>query len=136
MPLTADRQVDRYLDRRLRSFQVKASTTIFKGSLVGLDSNGYARPLVAGDPFVGFAFENLDNSAGADGDESLRCDTTGDFDYALAGATLANIGDAVYASADDTLTLTATSNSFVGHLVDVPSTGVIILRLREFGTAP
>ena len=64
------------------------------------------------------------------------CYMQGDFEHALSGATIADIGKAVYASADDTLTLTSTDNTFVGHVDDVPSAGTIILRIEPFATAP
>ena len=136
MALTASREVDHYVDQQLRTVKVKGSTTVYKGAFVGLDSGGFARGLNAADPFVGIAFEEADNSAGADGAKTLRVYTLGDFDHALSGAAQANVGDAVYASDDETLTFTATSNSYVGVCVDVPSSGNIILRLRPFAAAP
>ena len=46
----------------IQYYPVKASTKIYEGAAVGLDS-GYARGLVDGDTFVGFALEQADNSA-------------------------------------------------------------------------
>ena len=136
MALTENRDLDHYIDQELRTFAVAASSHIYKGAMVGLDSNGYARPLVAGDPFVGIAYEESDNSAGANGDTSVRLYTLGDFGHALAGASQTQVGDAVYASADDTLTFTSTSNSYVGVAIDVPASGNIILRLDVLRTGP
>lgn len=93
-------------------------------------------PLTAGEVLAGIAYEKIDNSSGSDGDKSIRVYTQGDFNHALSGAAIANIGDAVYASADDTLTFTSTSNTYVGFCVDVPSSGNIIVRLDTFRTAP
>ncbi|MGB2985845.1 MAG: capsid cement protein [Phycisphaerae bacterium] len=135
MALSANREVDHYIDQELRSLQVAADTHIYKGALIGLAS-GYARPLTAGDLFVGIAYEEMDNTGGSAGDKSVRIYTLGDFGHALSGAAVTNIGDAVYASADDTLTFTSTSNSYVGHAVDVPASGQIILRLDSFRTQP
>lgn len=109
---------------------------MYKGAVVGLSTGGYAQPLTAGDPFVGVAYEEMDNTGGADGDKSVRVYTLGDFGHTLSGAAVTNIGDAVYASADDTLTFTSTSNSYVGYAIDVPTGGEIILRLEAFKTAP
>ena len=136
MTLSANRDVDRYVDQELRSFQVAASKHIYKGAFVGLDSSGYAQPLEAGDVFVGIAYEEIDNSSGSNGDKSVRCYTIGDVGHALSGAALTNIGDPVYASADDTLTFTSTSNTYVGLCVDLPSSGNIILRLDVLKSAP
>ena len=134
MALSANREVDRYVDQELRSFGVKGSTHIYKGGFVGLDSNGYAQPLVAGDQAVGLAYEEIDNTSATDGELSVRVFTEGDFAHALTGAALSNIGDAVYASADNTLTFTSTSNSLVGVCMDRPAVNEIILRLEPFHT--
>ncbi|MGD2110389.1 MAG: DUF2190 family protein [Phycisphaerae bacterium] len=136
MALSANRDVDHYVDQELRSFKVAASEHIYKGAFVGLSSGGYAQALTAGDLFMGIAYEEADNSSGSDGDVSVRVYSLGDFGHALSGAAIANVGDAVYASADDTLTFTSTSNSYVGYAVDVPSSGALILRLETFKTAP
>src|SRR5918992_991677 len=103
MALTANRDVDRYVDQELRTLPVKGSTHIYKGAFVGL-SSGYARGLVAGDGFMGIAYEDVDNTAGADGALSVRVFTLGDFEHALTSASRANNRAAVYASDDATLT--------------------------------
>lgn len=136
MALSANRDIDHYVDQELRSFQVAASEHIYKGAFVGLSSGGYAQALTAGDLFVGVAYEEADNSSGSAGDILMRVYTLGDFGHALSGAAISNLGDAVYASADDSLTFTSTSNSYVGHAMDVPSSGKIILRLETFTSAP
>jgi hypothetical protein len=136
MALTASRELDRYVDQQLRSFKVAGSTTIYKGSLVSIQADGYVAPLTAGELFAGIAYEEADNSAGSDGDEAVRVYTQSDFDHALSGAAIANVGDAVYASDDGTLTFTSTSNTYVGVCIDVPSSGNVIVRLDPFRTAP
>ena len=131
MALSENRDVDRYVDQELRALPVKASAQIYKGAFVG-SSGGYARGLVASDAFVGIAYEEADNSSGSDGAKTVRVFTIGDFEHALGSASRANNGSAVYASDDETLTLTATANSLVGRQVDVPSSGRIVLRLRPW----
>lgn len=133
MALTANRDVDRYVDQELRTLPVKGSTRIYKGAFVGL-SSGYARGLVAGDAFMGIAYEEMDNTAGADGALSVRVFTLGDFEHALTSSSRANNRAAVYASDDTTLTLTASGNSFVGHQIDVPSANKIVLRIQATPT--
>ena len=135
MALTANRDVDHYIDQELRSLRLAAGAHIYKGAFVGLAS-GYVRPLTAGDRFVGIAYEEMDNTGAAAGDKSVRLYTLGDFGHAFSGAAVSNIGSPVYASADNTLTFTASGNSYVGYAVDVPATGEIILRLDSFKTAP
>jgi hypothetical protein len=129
MALTANREVDHYIDQEIRTFQVAAGAHIYKGALVGLDADGYSRPLTAGDPFVGIAYEEMDNTGGSNGDVSVRVYTLGDFGLSLAGADLASIGRPVFASADDTLTFEADGNSYAGIMQDLISPGEIILRI-------
>ncbi len=131
MALTANREVDHYLDQELRTFKVAAAKNIFKGSLVGLSATGFAQPLVAGNKFLGVAYSQGDNASGADGDVSVKLFTLGDFELALSGAVQADIGKAAFASDDGTLTLTSTSNSYVGMIVDVPATGTVIVRIGD-----
>lgn len=130
MALSANQEVQRYVDQELRSYAVAASTQVFKGAFVGLTS-GYARGLVAGDAFVGLAYEEGDNSSGSAGDVSVRVYTQGDFQLALSGAAITDLGASVYASDDETLTLTSTNNSLVGKMVGFISSGVIIVRLAQ-----
>ena len=135
MALSTNREVDHYVDQQLRSFKA-ANECIYKGALLSFETGGYVAPLTAAETFAGIAYEKCDNSAGSDGDKSCRAYTRGDFELALSGAAITNIGSAVYASADDTLTFTSTSNTFVGYMVDLVSSGVIILRIAPFQTAP
>jgi len=128
MALTKNREVDHYIDQELRTLQVAAAKHLYKGGFIGLNSTGYAQPLVAGDPFMGIAYEEMDNTTGANGALSVRVYTFGDFGHTLTGATVAHIGRPVFASADDTLTFTATGNSYVGVVQDIVATNEIILR--------
>ncbi len=136
MALTTNRELPHYLDQQLRSFRVGGGETIHKGAFVSVDSSGYAAPLAAGETFIGVALESGDNSSGLDGDKSIPCYTQGDFEHTLSGATVTDIGAAVYASDDGTLTFTSASNSFVGYMVDVVSSNKIILRIQPFAGTP
>jgi hypothetical protein len=129
MALTGNRELDRYVDQELRRYAVAAGAHVYKGGFVGLNASGYARGLVAGDRCVGIAYEEADNSGGADAGVYVRVFTLGDFSHTLAGAAVTDIGKPLYASADDTLTLTAAGNSFVGWVVDRPSANTVIVRL-------
>ncbi|GMV96715.1 MAG: hypothetical protein AMXMBFR83_10760 [Phycisphaerae bacterium] len=131
MPLTANRDLDRYVDQELRQLPVRNNVRIYKGAFVGLAA-GFARPLVAGDLFAGVAYEEADNTGGADGAISVRVFTSGDFEHALASAARSNNGTVVYASDDSTLTLTAGGNSNLGNQVDVVGTNKILVRLRPW----
>lgn len=93
-----------------------ASDIIYEGAAVG-DSSGTARPLVAGDAFLGFADRTVDNSAGAAGAVNVRCRQRGKIVIPVVGAASTDdIGSTVYASDDDTFTLTASSNTAIGKV--------------------
>lgn len=117
----------------LEDYPVVASDIIFEGSAVGENGSGYARPLVAADPFLGFAQRGVDNSAGSAGDKNVTVLTRGKVQLPIASIGItANDRPAVYASDDDTFTLTATSNSLIGYVSRWVETGVAIV---EFDAA-
>lgn len=115
MALSADTPRDYELGD-INSVPVKASTKIYEGAAVGLTS-GYARGLVAGDDFVGFAERQADNSATAtDGYINCRVISKGIAKLTITGVAVTDVGLPVYASADGTFTLTQGSNSYIGNV--------------------
>lgn len=131
MSLTANRNVDFYPTHELIDLPVQDNARIFKGAFVGRDrATGYARPLVAGDDFLGLAYREADNTVDghAPGAVSVRLHQFVDIVHPLTGVTTGDIGQAAYASDDDTLTLNATGNSRVGRIVAVE--GVNLARVR------
>lgn len=96
---------------------VIASDIIFEGAAVGDNGSGLARPLVAADPFLGFAKEQCDNSAGAASARNVKIFERGKIELDVVGVASADdVGQTVYASDDDTFTLTSTSNSAIGKV--------------------
>jgi len=71
--LTADKDAGEQLGTEFTS-PVKASTTVYLGSLLAQDSDGDAAPITTATTWraLGVAMEQVDNSAGADGDLSVR----------------------------------------------------------------
>lgn len=117
--------------------KVAASTTIPKGALVGITTAGYARNFLTGDFFAGHALESVDNSAGAAG--ALRVPVRRGVYWAkvpvFGSATVANIGDPVWAASNNyaDLTLsdpgtTLTTTDLVGHVSDIDYDGGVIIR--------
>ncbi|MCA9254923.1 MAG: hypothetical protein KDA33_04770 [Phycisphaerales bacterium] len=137
MALTANRELNRYVDQELRSFGVAASEHIFKGALVGVDrSSGFVRPLAAGDTFAGVAYEEIDNSAGQDGDLSIRLYTQGDFILTVNGATQNLVGAPVYAGDDDATSVTPTgAQTTAGVLIAVVGSNLGIVRIGPLATS-
>ncbi|HWH75556.1 MAG TPA: hypothetical protein VNV16_14960 [Methylibium sp.] len=94
-----------------------AADIIYEGAAVGDNGSGLARPLVALDPFMGFAQRKADNSAGAASALKVQVRTKGLIELSVTGAaSAADVGEAVYASDDDTFTLTSTNNTPIGKV--------------------
>ena len=127
--LAADkiRQYEASNSETFNDLPVIASDIIYEGAAVGLAATG-GRPLVAADKFAGFAVHQQDNSAGAAGDKVVRLRRTGAVVLPVVGVT--GVGDTskqVYASDDDTFTLTSTSNSKIGHIIRwIASTNCVV----------
>lgn len=96
---------------------VIASDIIYEGAAVGDNGSGLARPLAAADPFFGFALRQCDNSAGAASAKNVVLRSRGCVVLPVTGATsAADVSETVYASDDDTFTLTSTSNTAIGKV--------------------
>lgn len=103
---------------------VAGSTVIYAGSIVAVNSSGYAVPAsdTAGLKVLGMAIEQVDNSDGADGAKQVvirRCRA-----FLLKGSSLsqANVGGTVYAVDDETVAASGTTNSIaVGKLLEIVS---------------
>ena len=120
-------------------YKVKGTTKIYKGSMVGITTAGYARQFATGDFFAGHALETVDNSSGSDGD--LWVETRRGTYWAkvpvFSSATVANIGDSVWTSSDNhaDLTLTdptntATTTDLVGYVSNIAPDGDVIVRFQ------
>lgn len=109
-------------------YPVIADDKIYQGAAVGEDGSGYSRPLVAGDPFQGFAIALADNTGGAAGAIGVNVRKRGNIVLPISGlAVTANARPVVYASDDDTFTLTASTNSPIGRVSRWISTGVAVV---------
>lgn len=122
--LTADRDALRQ-DGELISMPL-AAVKVFKGSLLTNNTSGYATKAAdtANFTLAGIAYEQVDNSAGAAGDKSVRVERTGVFELNFSGtATQGDVGKAVYAVDDNTVALAATTTNdvLVGRIVSFVS---------------
>ena len=133
--LTANANIPHLPDQELREFLVGAAEHIYQGGFVGVDPAGYAKAFVPGDLFVGIAYEEVNNSAGAAGADKVRVYTVGDFELALTTAAHTDTGKPVYATDDATLGRTGHPDAFVGTVVhkDADTAGYVIVRLRQPG---
>jgi len=118
--LTASKQINHTLLGTQATIvrRVAASRVIFAGAGLSYDAGGDVQPLVAGDGFAGVAAEFVDNSSGADGDADVLVYR----DAILHNVAIAgldghdHIGDTVYMSNDNDMTLTVGSNTPAGKV--------------------
>ncbi len=116
MALTRDLQIKRQ-EGQLAAYPVYRSVTIYKGSLVTVNTGGYAVPAAdtAGFLFVGVAAEYVDNSdSGAvDGSKWVTVYRTGLFELPATSISQAHVGDTMYVVDDGTFDETTPANAVV-----------------------
>ncbi len=128
MTTLAAKSPRKYHQTDFLEYPVVATDIIYEGAAVGENASGYARPLVAGDVFLGFAEFTVDNSGGSAGDKIVAVRPRGLVQLPIASiAITANDRPAVYASDDDTFTLTKGSNSLIGYVAAWVETGVALV---------
>jgi hypothetical protein len=133
MALSENRELVFYTSQELIDLPVDDNVTIYKGALVGRNrATGLARGLVAGDDFLGIAYQESDNTGAghAAGAVNVRLHQNVDIVHAITGVVAGDIGREVYASDDGTLTLTPTGNSRVGRVVAVEAANLARVRCR------
>lgn len=123
--LTKDRQTVRR-DSQSHSDPVAAGVRIFSGSMVVLNSNGFASPgaTATGLTTRGIAEHGSNNLTGPNGAGDVRT-LTGAHQLANAGdITRAHIGTNAYIDDDQTVTADSSGRSIAGRIDDVDSNGV------------
>ncbi len=137
MALTANRELNRFVDQELRSFGVAAAEKVFKGALVGIDrSSGFVRNLVSGDVFAGVSYEEADNTGGAGGEVAVRLYTQGDFVLPVTNAAQGWVGAPVYAVDDeDTSVIFGEGKSFCGALLEAVSATTGVVRIMPLSAS-
>lgn len=126
MALTADALYSRRgnVGRNEFGYPVAPGEQIYLGSLLCINASGQVIRLqtAGGVAFGGLADRNLSNVGNAAASSGNVVGRTGTYSLTVPSATFANIGAAVYASDDATLTLTQPSTGFtqpVGTLVGI-----------------
>jgi len=99
----------------INNLPIKASTEIWLGSVVGMTA-GYARQLVSGDVFGGFADQHINNDIATDGAKTVPVKQSGLIELTITGVAVTDIDAPVYASDGDTFTLTAGANTYIGKV--------------------
>lgn len=117
MTTLAANKVRKYFLARRVLFPVVATDIIYAGAAAG-KSGSICRPLQAGDGFLGFNEYEADNSAGGAGAIKATLVEAGTIELPVTGVDgWDDVHKLVYASDDDTFTLSSTGNSLVGVIV-------------------
>ena len=114
-----------------------AGAKVYRHTYIGqVSGTNTFRALVAADKFAGIAQDNSDNTGGAAAAKDVQVKREGRVLETVTGAAATTaLGTSVYASADDTLTLTSAGNSLMGkiggydvasgkHIVDFWAAGI------------
>ena len=136
MALSANAQLNHYLDQGLREFPVGAAVHIYAGGNAGLDPAGYLKPFEPGDFFCGISYQECDNSLGAAGAKKCRVYVQRDFELTITGVALTDADAPVFATADDAQGLTGHPDAYMGKVVHYLAANTAIVRLREYGKKP
>ena len=131
--LTDNKEVSEKNSRIIEN-PVAASTVIFKGAIVMSNATGYLAPAaaLADAVMAGIAYEKADNANGADGDVNCKLLREGSFELSGSGFTQADLGLAVYASDDQTVSTTQGTNEVeVGKIVQVVSASKVFVDIAK-----
>lgn len=121
------------------SYEVKDNVLIYAGSAVTMaDADGRCRPAVGTDEFfLGFSEQKVDMVTPASlaaGAKECKVRMQGEVALVVTGVSdLTTMGDTVYATADDTFTLTSTSAIAIGKVkrVITASSGLCIVKFQS-----
>ena len=134
--LSTNRVLSFFTPQYRLAYPVKAAVTIYQGASVGLDPAGYAKPFVAGDKWVGLAYDKADNASGAAGAINVRIYSIGDPVLPFTAVAITDIGRPVFATADDTYDFTGHTDAFVGYLIGRKTASEGQVRLKRAGELP
>tara|TARA_A100001391_G_scaffold192762_1_gene167294 strand:- start:642 stop:1055 length:414 start_codon:yes stop_codon:yes gene_type:complete len=115
---------------------VGAAKTLPHGTMCFADSSGNAVPEAGGNQFLGVVEPRADNSGGAAGDIDVEYNRTGQFQLTGAGFAAADLGKAVYATDNNTVSKTAADNSRVGTISEVISATQVMVDLDPQYSVP
>ncbi|MDX1932000.1 MAG: hypothetical protein SFU56_05290 [Capsulimonadales bacterium] len=114
-----------------KAYRMAASTTIHKGALVAVNSQGWAVPAsdTAGLIVVGVAAESRTNGTPA-GATAILVDKSGEYEYAFAGtASQTIVGKLALVTDDNTVNLATTNSIAAGYVTEVPATNRVRIRI-------
>ena len=133
--LAADR-ITETKERGLKSYKVATNTVIYNGSLVALNSTGFAVPAAdaASLKVVGVARSQANNNPGADGAVSVKVESPILARFAASSITQAMVGQVMYVVDDQTFDDAMGTNGIkAGRLVEFISTTEGWIKVEESG---
>jgi len=124
MPATENKVVQRRSACR-KSYPVKANEVLYEGTLVFINSSGYAVANTGSgaNRFAGISLRLVDATGISDGDLNVEVETEGIFLLPTSGNDMAqsDIGKAIYADENYNVTKTAGANTvYIGRCIEVP----------------
>lgn len=82
--------------------------------------------------FCGVSLEAVDNTGGSAGDKVIRCARKGIHEFILGSAAITDVGAAVYALDNQTVTKTSTDATQVGKAAKFENTGKIFIDIGGY----
>jgi len=130
--LAADRKFIRREGKHI-SAPIIATDTSYLGAMMFVNASGYVSPVAtAGFKFAGVNVGGrVDNEAGSAGDYNVKLAVEGEFEMVSSGLSQADIGKVVYASDDQTVTLTA-GTPMVGVITEVKAATQPMVKIDGF----
>jgi hypothetical protein len=127
-PREAARKPGQRTSYKIGAVKINKGTVAF-----GRVADGFAYPARTTanttDVFLGVAFQTIDNSAGVAGATNILVEKSGSYVFALA-TTQVSLGQPVYASDDQTLTLaSSTSVVLVGYIEEIIDAANVRVRI-------
>lgn len=128
MALSADqpRAYDADVEPMFNELPVQASAVCYAGGALSHDSNGDVGPLDGSETFIGFAEQQVTGTTA--GAKTVKVRQKGAIQIAVTGVDDPNdIGATVYATADNTFTLSSTGGAAIGKVIrHVSSTTCVV----------
>ena len=114
----------------INELPIASGEIIYQGAAIGGNSSGYAKSLGEGDLFLGFAEDHIDNSLGSDGEKNIRVRKSGSILLEIAGITLADINKSVYATDDNSFTLSSANAVYIGQISRIDESGLALVEFN------
>lgn len=132
MAVTAN-QVTKRREGERTAYPVAASTNIYEGTLVFINSSGYASDATATgvNGFAGIAVTQSDNSSGSAGDKWVEVYTEGEFELTGSGFAQTDVGMPAYGDDNYTASVSLGSTSVrIGRVVEYVSSTKTIVAIK------